>query len=123
LQRKASAAGNRNADGMNVYGILIGIALAVLAAISLRSMQFTWKVSPWTSVGWAATRVYCLFDLARIVLLPEGQNFPILPHVDWGMLLVLTAAFIIAGVRDERQAEPWYWPRGRGATRAEKTGR
>jgi hypothetical protein len=108
---------------MNPYGILIGILLAALAAISLRSMQFTWKVSPWTSVGWAATVVYCLFDLARIVLLPPGQNFPVLPHADWGMLLVLTAAFIIAGVRDERQAEPWYWPRGRGATRAEKTQR
>jgi hypothetical protein len=105
---------------MTPLGIVIAIALAGLVAISLRSLQFTWKVSPWTSVGWAATVVYCLYDLARIVLLPDGESFAFLPHLDWGMLLVLTAAFIVAGVRDERQAEPWYWPRGRGATRAEK---
>jgi len=108
---------------MNVYAVVIGLALVALAAISLRSLQFTWKISPWTSVGWAATVVYCLIDLARIVFVPEGENFPVLPHADWGMLLVLTVGFIIAGVRDERQAEPWYWPRGRGATRAERTRR
>jgi hypothetical protein len=35
-------------------------------------------------------------------------------------LLVLTVAFVVAGVRDERQAEPWWWPTHTGPTRAEK---
>jgi tryptophan-rich sensory protein len=108
---------------MNPFAILIGIALAALAVLSLRSLQFTWKHSPWTSVGWAATLAYCLYDVARLAFVPEGQNFGVLPHADWGLLLLLTIAFIVAGVRDERQAEPWYWPRGRGATRGERTGK
>jgi len=29
-------------------------------------------------------------------------------------------AFVIAGIKDEAQAEPWWWPRGRGPTRAER---
>jgi hypothetical protein len=105
---------------MSPFGIAIGIALVALAILSLRSLQFTWKISPWTSVGWAATALYCLYDLIRLLVQPEGGAFPILPHADYGLLILLTIAFIAAGVRDERQAEPWYWPTGRGPTRAER---
>ena len=92
--------------------------LAAIAVLSLRSMIVLRGASPWTSVGWAATLGYALATLAEIVR--GGHHAYNLPY--W-YLAALTLAFVIAGVRDEAQAEPWWWPRGRGPTRAERRGR
>jgi hypothetical protein len=41
-------------------------------------------------------------------------------YAGYACIALLTIAFVVAGVRDEPQAEPWWWPRRVGSTRAEK---
>jgi hypothetical protein len=41
-------------------------------------------------------------------------------HLEYVCLAALTVAFIVAGVRDEAQAEPWWWPTHLGTTRRER---
>jgi len=101
-----------------VSSIAVAVALIALAAVAVQSLRFTWKVSPWSSVGWLAILLYCGYDLTRIVTHANGV-FAILPYADYGLLTIVTIAFIVGGVRDEGQAEPWYWPNHRGQTRAQ----
>jgi lipoprotein signal peptidase len=91
---------------------------ALIAALAVRSILILrGKRAPFTILGWVATLGYCI---------PAGIRFSEL--VTWrgliltadGFLVVLIIAFVIAGVRDEPQAEPWYWPERIGLTRAEK---
>jgi hypothetical protein len=41
-------------------------------------------------------------------------------YLEYVLLNALAIAFVVAGFRDERQAEPWWWPKRRGLTRAER---
>jgi hypothetical protein len=88
-----------------------------LAALSVRSVVVLRSASPWTSAGWAATIGYCVAAAVEFSSEPEQR---IAAYVAYAFLLALTVAFVIAGVRDERQAEPWWWPTHPGPTRAEK---
>jgi hypothetical protein len=88
---------------------LLGIALSVKSIIALG------RAAPWTSAGWYLTIVY----FVAVVVKATAQ--PALPRsAEYAVLVALAAAFVIAGVRDERQAEPWWWPTRLGSTRAEK---
>ncbi len=88
-----------------------------LAALSVRSVAVLRTAAPWTSAGWAGTLGYCI--AAAVEFSREGEQ-RIAAYVAYFFLLVLTVAFVVAGVRDERQAEPWWWPTHAGPTRAEK---
>jgi hypothetical protein len=99
-------------------GIVYALLLAALIVLSLRSIIVLRGTSPWTSVGWAATVGYSLAELAEIV---RGTHLAY--NLPYWYLAALTAAFVVAGVRDEAQSEPWWWPRGPGPTRAERRGR
>lgn len=71
--------------------------------------------SRWTAAGWILTAVYfaiAAFDAARASRAPF--------HLDYIVLGALSIAFVVAGTRDEPQAEPWWWPRGSGLTGAER---
>ncbi|MBD5634839.1 MAG: hypothetical protein IAI49_10205, partial [Candidatus Eremiobacteraeota bacterium] len=41
-------------------------------------------------------------------------------HADSATVVLIVAFFIVAGSRDEPQAEPWWWPRAPGLTGAER---
>jgi hypothetical protein len=89
----------------------------VLAALSARSIAVLGGRAPWTSAGWLGTLVYC------IVAAVEYSGAPMRPvwaAISYACLVALTAAFIVAGVRDEAQAEPWWWPRTLGPTRRQR---
>jgi hypothetical protein len=88
---------------------LLGIAL------SLKSVIVLGGVAPWTSLGWWLTAVYFVEAIVKSTAVPA---FPAV--AEYAVLAVLAVAFVIAGIRDERQAEPWWWPNARGITRAEK---
>ena len=99
---------------MHAFFILIDIALAVL---SLRSIWIARARAPWTSAGWAGTFAYCLAAAVEFSGVPGYHAASIVAYV---FLVVLAAAFVIAGIRDEPQAEPWWWPSHLGRTRAER---
>jgi len=68
-----------------------------------------------TQVGWIATAAYFAIaadDAARRTHAPF--------FADDIALGVLTIAFIVAGRRDEPQAEPWYRPTHAGLTGAQR---
>ncbi len=90
---------------------------AALAALSLRSLAVLGPRAPWTSVGWIGTAGYCA---AAIVEFSSDPLHRLAGSIAFGFLLLLTAAFVVAGVRDEPQAEPLLWPVRVGKTRAEK---
>jgi len=97
--------------------VAFDVALAVL---SVRSVAVLRTAAPWTSAGWAGTLGYCI---AAAVEFSSESEHQIAAYVAYAFLLVLTVAFVVAGVRDERQAEPWWWPTHAGPTRAEKRAR
>lgn len=99
---------------------LIATLLLVLAWLSSRSMQYTRARSPWTFWAWAATIAYCVYAYIEIRPL-FGLHLP--EHGEYVFLIALTVAFVVAGVKDEAQAEPWYLPTRLGPTRAEKAAR
>jgi hypothetical protein len=102
------------APGMTTSAIIwiVGILAIGLCAKSIAALG---RHSPWTAAGWWFTVVYLI---AAIV---KASIDPALPApAEYGALAVLTVAFIVAGIRDEAQAEPWWWPDHRGATRADK---
>jgi uncharacterized membrane protein YhaH (DUF805 family) len=100
---------------MQPPAVLYAILAFVLAALSARSALVVRRVAPWTASGWWLTVVYCV---AVIVPLLGGPRLP--AHGEYVALIALTVAFVIAGVKDEPQAEPWYLPRAPGPTRAQK---
>lgn len=99
---------------MNLPYVVFDVLVAILA---LRSLLVLGTRAPWTSVGWAATVGY--FSSAAWRYAHEGpqRGVVVLSGV---MFVVLAAAFIIAVVRDEPQAEPLLWPSRVGLTRAQK---
>ena len=86
-----------------------GVALSVRSVAVLRSR------SPWTIAGWCFTALY--FAVAGIDAL---RAKPAAAHLDYVALALLALTFVIAGLRDEPQAEPWWWPTVAGLTGRER---
>jgi hypothetical protein len=74
-------------------------------AVSLRSAGVLRKPSIWTMTGWLATAAYFAIAAYDAVL---SQRAPL--HADYVAVGILIVAFVVAGIRDEPQADPWYWP-------------
>jgi ABC-type multidrug transport system permease subunit len=88
-----------------------------LAALAVRSMVVLGARAPWTSLGWFWTLAYCVPAAIRFSGLITSRALTVVADV---ALVFLIVAFVVAGVRDEPQAEPWWWPVGVGLTRAQK---
>jgi hypothetical protein len=88
-----------------------------LAALSLRSIVVLRSAAPWTSIGWAGTVGYGI--AAACEYSSDALHTPG-AIAAYAFIVILAVAFVIAGVRDEPQAEPWWWPTHVGPTRAEK---
>jgi fucose 4-O-acetylase-like acetyltransferase len=86
-----------------------GLALSLRSAVALRSG------SPWSLAGWLASALYFVIALADVL---RRASAPF--HLDYVVLAILIATFVVAGVRDERQAEPWWWPTHAGPTGRER---
>jgi hypothetical protein len=99
---------------MNLGYVVFDAAVAVLA---LRSLMVLGTHAPWTSAGWVATFGY--FATAAWRYAHDGPQHSVMIFAE-GCFVVLAAAFIIAVIRDEPQAEPLLWPRRIGLTRAQK---
>jgi hypothetical protein len=96
--------------------ILAGLAYLFMLAISIKSIPVLGRTSPWTSAAWGFTLLYVV-----AVFLEYGPHWAIPGHGEYAFLIAMTITFVVAGIRDERQAEPWYWPTHPGQTRAERT--
>jgi hypothetical protein len=95
------------------------LALCALGfALSIKSISVLRRRSARTVAGWAATAAYFLIAGADAV---RGRPAPV--HLDYVALGVLVVAFIAAGIADEPQAEPWWWPSAAGPTGAERRAR
>ena len=95
---------------------ILGIVLALLSA---RSIVVLGVRAPWTSAGWIGTIAYCIVAAGEY----SGVGTrPLWATASYLCLAALTVAFVVAGVRDEPQAEPWWWPRRIGPTRAQRRG-
>jgi hypothetical protein len=95
--------------------LLIWLVLcAAGTALSCKSVIVLGTRSRWTQVGWAATAGYFIIAGGKAA---TGTAFA---HVDYGALALLTVAFVVAGMRDEPQAEPWWWPTHAGPTGRER---
>ncbi len=74
--------------------------------MSLKSVAVLARAgSPWTSAGWLLTLAYFVLAGLKVAL---AWSVPF--HAEYVALALLTVAFILAGLNDERQAEPWWWP-------------
>lgn len=99
---------------MNLGYTVFDVAIAVLA---LRSLMVLRARAPWTSLGWAATLGYFVSAAWRYA--HDGPQPGIMVFAQ-ACFVVLAAAFFIAVIRDEPQAEPLLWPSRVGLTRAQK---
>jgi hypothetical protein len=99
---------------MNLPFVLFDTAVGVLA---VRSFTVLGRQAPWTSVGWVATTGY--FASAAWRYAHDGPQRPAL-LLSGALFVVLAAAFIVAVIRDEPQAEPLLWPTRVGLTRAQR---
>jgi len=89
----------------------------VVAIVALRALAVLRGRSPWTTVGWAATAVYCATAAVEFSRSAPSRGLMLSADAFFGVLLV---AFIVAGIRDEAPAEPFWWPTRIGLTRAQK---
>jgi len=90
---------------------------ALVAVLAVRSLMVLGTRAPWTSLGWVATFGY--FATAAWRYAHDGPQRGLMLFAE-GCFVVLAAAFIIAVIRDEPQAEPLLWPSRVGLTRAQK---
>jgi uncharacterized membrane protein HdeD (DUF308 family) len=95
--------------------IVLAVVYLLGIALSIKSVIVLGRAAPWTSAGWWLTAAYFIAVIAKATVAPA---FPV--SAEYAILLALTVVFVVAGVRDEAQAEPWWWPRRLGATRAER---
>lgn len=79
--------------------------LVALAVVSFKSLAVVGAHSPWTSMGWWTTAVYCAMTVDELV-----RHTHIAWHLPYWDLGVMAAAFVVAGLRREPQADPWWWP-------------
>ena len=99
---------------MNLGYVVFDVAVLLVALRSLMVLQMR---APWTSLGWAATAGY--FAVAAWRYAHAGPQRSLMLVAE-GFFALLAAAFIVAVVRDEPQAEPLLWPSRVGLTRAQK---
>ena len=99
---------------MNLPFVVVDVAVAILALRSLAVLQLR---APWTSAGWVATAGYFTTAAWRYAHADPQRGTMLVAE---GFFVVLAAAFIVAVVRDEPQAEPLLWPSRVGLTRAQK---
>ena len=99
---------------MNLSYVAFDVAVGILA---VRSLVVLRARAPFTSAGWAATAGY--FGAAAWRYAHDGAQREAMLVAE-GFFVLLAAAFIIAVVRDEPQAEPLLWPSRVGLTRAQK---
>ncbi len=85
--------------------VLVALLVA-LAAVGLKSLAVLGGRSPWTSMGWWATLVYCIMTVDELV-----RRTHLAWHLPYWCLGALAVAFAVAGVQHEAQADPWWWPR------------
>lgn len=83
--------------------------------VCIRSLLVLRAGSPWTLAGWACAGVYF-----AILFVRAATGWPVGAQP---LIVVCAVAFAIGAIRDERQAEPWWWPRTLGRTRAERRAR
>lgn len=101
-------------NGTHAFYLAFDLAIAVVA---VRSILLLRRRAPLTAAGWVATLGYALAAASgNAGFAPR----PAATSVSFVCLLVLTVAFVAAGIRDEPQAEPWWWPVRLGKTRAER---
>jgi len=110
-----SPGGVRYHGFMPISSILWLVVCASALALSLASVRVLGPRSRATQSGWIATAAYAA--VAGIDLL-RAQSAPL--HVDYALLGALAVAFVVAGFRDEPQAEPWWRPTHAGLTGAER---
>lgn len=100
---------------MSLFSLVWLAVCALGIALSLKSVSVLGSRSRGTALGWLFTAVY--FTIAAV----DAWRAAKAPyHIDYVALAALTIAFIVAGIRDEPQAEPWYWPSRVGATGKER---
>lgn len=99
---------------MNVGYVVFDVAVALLA---IRSLMVLGTRAPWTSAGWTATLGYFVSAAWRYA--HEAPQPGIMLFAQ-GCFIALAAAFFVAVLRDEPQAEPLLWPSRVGLTRAQK---
>jgi hypothetical protein len=97
--------------------LFVAIDLAVVA-LAMRSLRIVGMRGPFTTAGWVLVACYGLAGAVRYALPTFSE---LAAKVMIGALAGFAVAFVAAGARDERQAEPWFWPRRLGQTRAERT--
>ena len=100
---------------MNLWLALWGIVCLAALALCVRSLTVLRRRSPWTSAGWLLSALYFIIAIVDAL---RARSAPY--HVDYAALVLLTAAFIVAGVHDEPQAEPWWWPNHAGLSGRER---
>ena len=100
---------------MNLGYVVFDVAVAVLAVRSL--IVLGQARAPWTSAGWTATLGYFVSAAWRYA--HDGPQRGLMLFAQ-GCFVVLAAAFFVAVLRDEPQAEPLLWPTRVGLTRAQK---
>jgi hypothetical protein len=98
-----------------ILGLIYVAFLTALTVLSIRTLAILKSASPFTSAGWAFTILYDCTASAEV--LTHAHAPFALAYIDLGVLIV---AFVIAGVRDEAQADPWWWPRQLALTRAQR---
>jgi hypothetical protein len=99
----------------------MGIAVVALIclfgiAVCAKTIAVLGRYAPWTSSAWFLTALYFIAVLGKVM--HERQ---LAGWVGYAPLVGLTIAFLVAGIRDEPQAEPWWWPKRRGQTRAQRS--
>jgi hypothetical protein len=99
---------------MGLLGIGWLVVCALGVAVSLKSIGVLREPSRWTAIGWCLTVAYFVLAIPRA----WGASAPL--HVEYVALAGLIVAFVVAGRRDEPQAEPWWWPTHTGLTGAQR---
>jgi hypothetical protein len=95
---------------MEIAAVVLICLLGI--AVCAKTMAVLGRAAPWSSGAWFLTALYFVAVLGNVLLAPRVPGF-----VEYAILASLTIAFVIAGIGDERQAEPWWWPARRGAER------
>ena len=98
-----------------VIGLVYVALLTLLTVLSIRTLVVLKAAALFTSAGWAFTILYDCTATAEIV---AHTHAPF--ALGYVFLVALIVAFVVAGIRDEPQADPWWWPRALGLTRAER---
>jgi hypothetical protein len=98
-----------------IIGYLYVALLTALTVLSIKTLVVLKGAAPFTSAGWAFT---ILYDCTATAEIATRTHAPF--AIAYVFLAALIVAFVIAGIRDEPQADPWWWPRTLGLTRAER---